>query len=72
MATKQDDARGSAIKVLDVLDALSAYAVNVVSNTSLSQQLNLNASAVTRPCSVFNRCGAQLTHSSESGRSGAS
>lgn len=53
MATKQDDARGSAIKVLDVLDALSAYAVNGVSNTSLSQQLNLNASAVTRAMGVL-------------------
>lgn len=53
MATKQDDARGSAIKVLDVLDALSAYSVNGVSNTSLSQQLNLSASAVTRAMGVL-------------------
>lgn len=51
--SKHDDDRGAAIKVLDVLDALSGYAVNGVSNTALSRQLNLNASAITRAMGVL-------------------
>lgn len=46
--SRDDDERGAALKVLDVLDALSAYAVNGVSNTALAKQLNLSASNITR------------------------
>ena len=48
-----EDDRGSAIKVLEVLDALSGYAVTGVSNTALSKQLNLTASAITRAMGVL-------------------
>ena len=48
-----EDDRGSAIKVLEVLDALSGYAVTGVSNTALSKQLNLHASAITRAMGVL-------------------
>ena len=48
-----EDDRGSAIKVLEVLDALSGYAVTGVSNTTLSKQLNLTASAITRAMGVL-------------------
>ena len=51
MAAEED--RGSAIKVLEVLDALSGYAVTGVSNTALSKQLNLTASAITRAMGVL-------------------
>ena len=51
MAAEED--RGSAIKVLEVLDALSGYAVTGVSNTTLSKQLNLTASAITRAMGVL-------------------
>ncbi|WP_265284268.1 helix-turn-helix domain-containing protein [Verminephrobacter aporrectodeae] len=51
--SKQDEDRGAAIKVLDVLDALSGHAVRGVSNTALSRQLNLTASAVTRAMGVL-------------------
>ena len=48
-----EDDRGSAIKVLEVLDALSGYAVTGVSNTALSKHLNLTASAITRAMGVL-------------------
>ena len=48
-----EDDRGSAIKVLEVLDALSGYAVTGVSNPALSKQLNLTASAITRAMGVL-------------------
>ena len=48
-----EDDRGSAIKVLEVLDALSGYAVTGVSNTALSKQVNLTASAITRAMGVL-------------------
>ena len=48
-----EDDRGSAIKVLEVLDALSGYAVTGVSNTALSKQLNLTASTITRAMGVL-------------------
>ena len=48
-----EDDRGSAIKVLEVLDALSGYAVTGVSNTALSKQLNLTACAITRAMGVL-------------------
>ena len=48
-----EDDRGSAIKVLEVLDALSGYTVTGVSNTALSKQLNLTASAITRAMGVL-------------------
>lgn len=48
-----EDDRGSAIKVLEVLDALSGYAVTGVSNTALSKQLNMTASAITRAMGVL-------------------
>ena len=48
-----EDDRGSAIKVIEVLDALSGYAVTGVSNTALSKQLNLTASAITRAMGVL-------------------
>ncbi len=51
--SKHEDDRGSAIKVLEVLDALSGYAVTGVSNTTLSKQLDLNASAITRAMGVL-------------------
>lgn len=51
--SKHDDDRGAAIKVLEVLDALSGYAVSGVSNTALSRQLNLSASAITRAMGVL-------------------
>lgn len=51
--SKHDDDRGSALKVLEVLDALSGYTVTGVSNTAISKQLNLNASAVTRAMGVL-------------------
>lgn len=51
--SKHDDDRGAALKVLDVLDALSAHTVSGVSNTALSRQLNLSASAVTRATNVL-------------------
>ncbi len=55
--SKNDDDRSSALKVLDVLDALSAYTVSGVSNTALSRQLNLSASAVTRAINVLEEKG---------------
>ncbi|MGQ0711007.1 MAG: helix-turn-helix domain-containing protein [Rhodoferax sp.] len=51
--TRHDDDRGAAIKVLDVLDALSGHTVTGVSNTALSKQLNLSASAITRAMGVL-------------------
>jgi len=51
--TRHDDDRGAAIKVLDVLDALSGHTVTGVSNTALSRQLNLTASNVTRAMGVL-------------------
>ncbi len=44
---------GTAKKVLDVLDALSGYAVNGVSNTTLSEQLGMTKSSVTRVIQVL-------------------
>ena len=55
--SKNDDDRSSALKVLDVLDVLSAYTVSGVSNTALSRQLNLSASAVTRAINVLEEKG---------------
>ena len=52
MSAKDED-RGAAAKVLDVLDALSGYAVRGVSNTALATQLKLNASTVTRAMDVL-------------------
>ena len=46
--SRDDDERGAAMKVLDVLDALSAYTVSGVSNAALAKRLNLSASNVTR------------------------
>ncbi len=51
--SKHEDDRGSAIKVLEVLDALSGYAVTGISNTALSKQLSLTASAITRAMGVL-------------------
>lgn len=50
---KHDDDRNSAAKILDVLDALSGFTVHGVSNTALSKQLNLSASAITRAMGVL-------------------
>lgn len=44
---------GTAKKVLEVLDALSGYAVNGVSNTTLSEQLGMTKSNVTRVIQVL-------------------
>lgn len=52
MSAKDED-RGAAAKVLDVLDALSGYAVRGVSNTALATQLKLSASTVTRAMDVL-------------------
>lgn len=48
-----DEERGAAVKVLDVLDALSGHAVYGVSNTALARQLKLNASTITRAMAVL-------------------
>lgn len=48
-----NDDRNAAMKVLDVLDALSGHAVTGASNTALSKQLGLSASAITRAMSVL-------------------
>lgn len=49
----RDSERGAAEKVLEVLDALSHYAVKGVSNTQMAQRLKLNASTVTRAMGVL-------------------
>jgi DNA-binding IclR family transcriptional regulator len=56
MSTRDDD-RNSALKVLDVLEALSGYAVSGVSNTALSKSLNLHPSAITRAMGVLTEKG---------------
>jgi DNA-binding IclR family transcriptional regulator len=48
-----EEKRGSAIKVLHVLDALAGYAVNGVSNTMLAARLNIPPSAITRAIDVL-------------------
>ncbi len=52
-ATKDTDSTGSAMKVLSVLEAISGYAVGGISNTTLSHQLGMPASAVTRAVQVL-------------------
>lgn len=51
--SKHEEDRGAAVKVLEVLDALSGYAVKGVSNTALSRQLNMNPSMITRAMAVL-------------------
>lgn len=43
----------AAMRVLDVLDALSGYAVNGVGNVALSEQLGISNSNVTRAVQVL-------------------
>lgn len=51
--SRNDDDRGAAAKVLEVLEALSGYAVSGVSNTALSKQLGMAAPNVTRAIGVL-------------------
>lgn len=44
---------GAAMKVLEVLDALSGFAVSGASNTALSKQLGMTNSAITRAMQVL-------------------
>ena len=48
-----DDERGAAAKVLEVLEALSGYAVSGVSNTALARLLAMSAPNVTRAIGVL-------------------
>lgn len=48
-----DDERGAAAKVLEVLEALSGYAVSGVSNTALARRLAMSAPNVTRAIGVL-------------------
>ncbi len=43
----------AAMKVLDVLDALSGFAVTGASNTTLSKQLGIHQSGITRAMAVL-------------------
>lgn len=49
----QDSDRSAAMKVLDVLEALSGYAVKGVANTALAKSLGLPPSAITRAMNVL-------------------
>lgn len=51
--SRNDDDRGAATKVLEVLEALSGYAVKGVSNTALSKQLGMSAPNITRAIGVL-------------------
>lgn len=53
MRSNDKESAGSAMKVLNVLEAISGYAVMGVSNTGLAQQLSMPASAVTRAAQVL-------------------
>lgn len=52
-ATKPTAATTSALKVLDVLEALSGYAVNGVSNKALAELCRTDAAAITRAVSTL-------------------
>ena len=51
--SRNDDERGAAAKVLEVLEALSGYAVSGVSNTALARLLAMSAPNVTRAIGVL-------------------
>ena len=51
--SRNDDDRGAAAKVLEVLEALSGYAVSGVSNTALARLLAMSAPNVTRAIGVL-------------------
>lgn len=51
--SRNDDERGAAAKVLEVLEALSGYAVSGVSNTALARRLAMSAPNVTRAIGVL-------------------
>lgn len=53
MMSSEMDNKGSAIKVLHVLDALAGYAVTGVSNTALAAQTNMKPCEVTRTINVL-------------------
>ena len=60
--SKPADDRNAAAKVLDVLEALSGYAVSGVSNVTLARQLDLPPPTITRAMAVLMEHGWARKH----------